>query len=299
MKPLLIVTVILAMQPAKPEDAKRASQGKAAQSAEQSDSAKNGTDNPPPSSVSVTVNNASPSPNPQSKEEEFNENMRVQRRLALYTGLLVLVGSATAFVIGWQSVETHRAAGAAKKSADAAARTGEAFVQSERAFIVIEPCREREGYLPTPQSLKKFTWRIRNVGKTTAILIETQAVYRREDFGKPLADTPDYGLPIELRGRPLAPGDEYTYDTYLTEWSEHHKAYLPVTEAIDLVGGFYLLAFGYVRYRTFGQICWSRFIEDYMQEKGTRGIPMFRPRLGNDVPSAYTEHRCCEDKNPN
>jgi hypothetical protein len=51
-----------------------------------------------------------------------DENIQIERKLVLFTGLLVVVGFLTAIVIGWQSWEARRAATAAAASAAIAGR---------------------------------------------------------------------------------------------------------------------------------------------------------------------------------
>jgi hypothetical protein len=138
MKLLLIVTIVLALQPTKPEDSQRASQGKTTQSAKQSNGTNNNRDESHAPSVSVTINNAPATPNPKPYEDESNENMRIQSRLALYTGLLVFVGLVTAGVLIWQSVETHRAANAAHEAAEAALQNTRVMINSERPWVMIQ-----------------------------------------------------------------------------------------------------------------------------------------------------------------
>jgi hypothetical protein len=58
--------------------------------------------------------------------------------------VLVLVGSLTCLVIGWQSIETRKAANASKKSAAAALLSIQAFINSERPWIQVIAEKQRE-----------------------------------------------------------------------------------------------------------------------------------------------------------
>ena len=176
MKVLLIVAIVLAMQPTKPEDGKRASQSKTAQSTKQADSAQNDSDNPRSPSVSVTINNAPASPNTHSNEDDSNENMRIQHRLALYTGLLVFVGFVTAVVLIWQSVETHRATNAANQAATAALLNAQAIINSERAWVMVQVNKEKVE-TGLDQNVGLFGWSgfqfiMFNYGKTPAHILD-------------------------------------------------------------------------------------------------------------------------------
>jgi len=248
MKMWLILAVILAMQPAKPEDAKGASQSKAAQSAEQPESAKSDGGNPQTPSVSVTVNNAPSSPNPQPKAEDFNENMRIQRRLALYTGLLVLVGFATAFVIGLQSVETGRAARAAKESAAAAQRSTEITARVSVPTLMLSEFKSGQSGAANLAAMLQYprvALTLRNYGQTPAFLKWWTILFTCEE----LPDTPVYigqpGCGISLEKAVIEPGGSYD----LPEPNFLHR-YMLSEQDIEAIMGqrAFLVAYGYVCY---------------------------------------------------
>lgn len=156
MKILLIAVLIFAVQPAQTKNSERAAKPKTAQRTQDAQATNSNGDKAQNPSVSVTVNANSP-PNTEQSKDDDGENMRVQRRLVLFTGLLVLVGILTAAFIGWQSLETRRSARAAKesaaavekqlpllqKAADAAEQSAEAAKQNIELFISKERARLR------------------------------------------------------------------------------------------------------------------------------------------------------------
>jgi hypothetical protein len=103
---------------------------------------------------------------------------------------LVFVALGTAGVIGWQSWETRKAATAAADSANA-------FLTSERAWMLMNP-----QLIETLQRTDKhrgmlFRWTVKNVGRTPARIVETDArVFRiaRADLKK-LPTRPHYAGP--------------------------------------------------------------------------------------------------------
>src|SRR5271163_429647 len=115
MKWLIIAVVILAQQPSKPPERQGTAQPKVTKSAEQPEKSDHNSGQSQ-SPVSVTVNNSLPSPNSDSDKEQTEENMRVQRRLTLYTGLLVTAGFVTAGLIWWQAKKTAEATKAMQDS---------------------------------------------------------------------------------------------------------------------------------------------------------------------------------------
>lgn len=188
MKALLIIAIVLAVQPTKPENTQRTPQGKNAPSTQQSDASNGDRDNPRSASVSVTVNNVPASQNPQTKTDDLDENMRVQRSVARYTGLLVMVGLATAIAIFWQSLETRRAAQAASKSAAA-------LVNAERAWLTAKV----ENIHPDGSQLIHIGIPITNNGRTSAKVKTIRVTRRLVPFPKngwgrpgPLPDAPVY-----------------------------------------------------------------------------------------------------------
>jgi hypothetical protein len=171
MKWLIIAVVILAQQPSKPPERQGTAQPKAAKSAEQSEKADHGSGQPQPP-VSVTVNTSLPSPNDDSGKEQAEENMQVQRRLTLYTGLLVIAGFVTAGLIWWQARETRRSVQAIRdslphqeKAANAAFMNAQAIINAERSWVDVVPVH----------SGGEGQWRFEatNHGRTPAEIVST------------------------------------------------------------------------------------------------------------------------------
>jgi hypothetical protein len=114
MKHLIILAfIIVAQQPAKPPESDGIPKTASSQVSEKPDSAKRNNDSPINGSASATQT-ASHDKN----TAPTDENINIQRKLVLFTGLLVVVGFITAGAIIWQSWETRKAADAAKRSVE-------------------------------------------------------------------------------------------------------------------------------------------------------------------------------------
>jgi hypothetical protein len=84
-------------------------------------------DKDPPHNMTVIVNQES-SLDTKADEKQAKENAekeRIQRDIAIFTGLLVIVGFLTCGLIFWQSWETRRAAEAARESSEATRKSVE------------------------------------------------------------------------------------------------------------------------------------------------------------------------------
>jgi hypothetical protein len=125
-------------------------------------------------------------------------------------GMLVIVGLATFMVIGWQSLETRKAASAARDAATAALIQANHVATSERAWMVASIEGE---VIPDSTGVRILCFSVRyvNKGKTPAFLLEIKhngVVLPREQ------ELPDTRLPwdkfnVEVweQGVPLQPGD--------------------------------------------------------------------------------------------
>lgn len=200
---LLSAIIILAIQQTNPKDAEGAPQSKTAPRAKQSNVNRNDDSDSRTPSVSVTVNSAAASPDSKAKTDDFYENMRIQQRLATYTGLLVLVGFATALVICWQSIETHRAASAARGAAEAALLNAQIVINSERPWVMAQ-----FDVIAGDNAAKSlFQLKVFNYGKTPAHITSCdgpKAEYTRRGEGLPTP--PNYGK-WDWDKRFLAPRD--------------------------------------------------------------------------------------------
>lgn len=85
--------------------------------------------------------------------------------------VLVIVGIVTAFVIGWQSYETRRAA-------ESSAESGQAFISAERAWVLVETGTIPDDFQPDPNRVQVFQiWPVvinrgRTAGRVTGGLIK-------------------------------------------------------------------------------------------------------------------------------
>ena len=110
--------------------------------------------------------------------------------------VLVIVGCITFAVIGWQSVETRRAANANYLAAEATQRSVEALVNSERAWVLVDiaPIRDFPAYPNRLEILWVFP-SINNHGRTPARLTRVELTTRLMLEGEALPPTPDYTGP--------------------------------------------------------------------------------------------------------
>jgi hypothetical protein len=158
----------------------------------------------------------------------------------------------------------------------------EHMTASERAWLVIRPVNKgqtlRAG--PTP----KFFWEVRNVGKTPARLIETQAVCRMTDEWN-LSSSPIFPAPVVLSERILAPDDSMEFHT---GWIDSNGDWVRAIANVSDV--MVLLAYGYVRYLTIlgEQPCESRFCDDFFAALENSTDIVFRRYL--NAPADYTNH---------
>ena len=122
----VLALIIFAQQPAKPPESNRIPESAGSQISQQRKATNPNQDTPvnqdAPTAQALDRNdNASPT----------DENIEIQRKLVLFTGLLVVAGFITAAVIFWQSWET-------RKSAKAALLNAQALINSERAWIMVD-----------------------------------------------------------------------------------------------------------------------------------------------------------------
>lgn len=172
---------------------------------------------------------------------------------------------------------------AAVEAARAAQLHAESLAATERAWLLIGPSRAEQDWSRDAA----FHWVIRNVGKTPARLMETQARCQVMHLGEPIPDIPYYGEAVFLHDRMLAPGDEIRLTTY---WGvETERGYEPVADA-GAMPRFSLVAYGSVTYLdVFDREHESRFCDEYAFDGAGDRVLRFTPRL--DAPPAYTSHR--------
>lgn len=154
--------------------------------------------------------------------------------------LLVFVGLATCIVIFCQTIQT-------KKAAEAALLNAQALITAERPWLVAYFIRTEEGTIPD-DGIATFSWEVKNVGRTPAVVKEWAARVVFNIDAEPLPDEPDYGDPDPLFSeRILVPGGTLRFQAYWYERKDGKYRRLRQTtevKAVDL-----LVGFGCVKYR--------------------------------------------------
>jgi hypothetical protein len=248
-------------------------------------------ENQPPSTM-VSVSCKSPaSPIAQQQNNEVHGKDGWDKAAVISNYFLVIIGvfgiCYAARTLGKLAKQTKAAEDAAKAASD---QTGH-MIASERAWLAISSI-SKSGSVVEPGPPPHYWWQVRNLGKTPARLIATQAVCRISP-AKKLPEEPAYPDPtIELHERILGPGD--TLDFYSYWERDDGTVFRDNLETLDTI---WLEAYGYIKYKTiFGsEICESRFCDDFIHtpdgpltNQSLRYLIDFRPRLG--APAAYTKH---------
>jgi hypothetical protein len=173
--PVAVVVFGLAQQPMKSPETKRVPEGASPQIGNQSNHTTNNKQTPnndiQPKSTQAE--------NGAKNAEVADENIQIQGKLVLFTGLLVLVGAITAGVIGWQSFETRRAANAAIRNIDI-------LVDKERAKLTIQINNlvyQLVGAGGFPATF--VTGKIWNYGQSKAILLSAEIGAAVDNSPKP------------------------------------------------------------------------------------------------------------------
>ena len=209
-----------------------------------------------------------------------SEDLELQRKLAKFTKWLVIVGAfqfvalivqAIAFwytlgairtqanLMGVHAGHLNNLATAAKNNAEAASLNAESVMNSERAWLVMQP----DTFKLEPS--RKFDWVIKNVGKTTARIVETNMRCRKcTSLEKILADPPEYKDPICAHGIPIAPGDSAQFWSYIEAQPRDSDGMTAQDVAEIQSGKAELVAYGFVKYLdSFGEEHESRFCYYY------------------------------------
>lgn len=116
---------------------------------------------------------------------------------------LVIIAGCTGLVIGWQSSETRRAAKGANKAADTALKTVQVMIDSERPWVIANMEQSKSLCLLDNGNVR-FTWTVKNVGRSPAKLIEAGAMVSLDTMGPPI-DQVHYKME-PLDERILVPG---------------------------------------------------------------------------------------------
>jgi hypothetical protein len=183
---------------------------------------------------------------------------------------LVAAAFLTIFFIGWQSIETRKAAEAAKSSA-------ESVRKAERAWLIIKP----DSFLLQPGN--RLDWIIVNAGQTTATISKAQVrckKYRGMEIL--LTGPPDYGDPINLLDVPIAPNIPIKVWSYIETDTGNRLSPEDVVDISDK--GADLVAYCFVEYLdSFGDPHESRFCYYYAN-------PWKEFRINLRAPADY--HKC-------
>jgi hypothetical protein len=183
-----------------------------------------------------------------------------------------------------QADATRDSADAAKEAAEVAKQSTDAFINSERAWILGTPSLKDKLRVGAPYTGFVFIWSFKNVGRTPARLVETDAVSWRVADVKTIPETPKYeGKPVPLNNFLLVPNDSIGFGGLIEPFGDELTR-----EEIDGITGMKLtlIAYGYVTYLDqFGQKHTTRFCHTYMV--GGPDSEGFRPYWS--APPAYTE----------
>jgi hypothetical protein len=153
--------------------------------------------------------------------------------------MLVIVGLITCLVIGWQSMETRRAAKGALLNA-------QALIAAERPWLEANFIATEQKTIPDNGTVY-FYWDVKNVGRTPAVVKEFAARVAFNIDAVPLPDEPDYGDPDPLFAeRILVPGGTLRFGAHWYEWKDGRYSQLYQTEDVKMVD--VLVGFGCIRY---------------------------------------------------
>jgi hypothetical protein len=235
MKWLILAVIILAQQPTKAPEGKRTAETSVAKGTEQPKETDH-DGNPSQPSISVTVNSSLPAPDSEGNKEQAAENIKIQRRLTFYTGLLVIAGFVTAGFIWWQAKKTADATKAMQDSlphqetaARAAKASADALTNAERAWITVSVGDIFTGVL----NMRYAKVRVRNTGRTPAriarMVTTSQLIpFPKNGWGRPGTLPQDFALgdsnhTMEVEGRDfiIPPGGEHLMYAMIfdTEWA--------------------------------------------------------------------------------
>ncbi len=302
MKWLILAVFILAQQPAKAPESKGTAKPDGAQVTNQANAANpQQKPTPPTTSAAQTANPpivlkdqvsaaSEDSQRNESERKAHEEDLRIQRKIVWFTGLLVFVGVIQAAVMILQWLMYRRQAGI---MADQIATTRD----TERAWVIANPTDIAPviGFIPGGESnLERhlvgadkrnvFSCSFKTTGNSPARLVETAIRYYKVDRLEDIPREPDYGERIPLNDLPLVPGDSIGFIQFLEP--------SPILNRIEAVRvtrqEAFLYAFGIMVYR-----------DAYMRLHETRFGFVYHFPLGGDprdkgfqregLPEAYNQ----------
>lgn len=134
---------------------------------------------------------------------------------------------------------------AAKANAEAALLSAKAIMGSERAWILVKP-ELPDGLRAAPQNqITRFRWSIKNVGRTPARILETDALAARIEKMKDFPAKPRYvGSPLSMNEFLLVPNDSIPITGMIEGDSLTEDEVTKIREGLSL----HFAAYGYVKY---------------------------------------------------
>jgi hypothetical protein len=180
--------------------------------------------------------------------------------------------------------QTNRMVEHAGKQAEAALLSAKAIMGSERAWILVKP-ELPDGLRAAPQNqITRFRWSIKNVGRTPARILETDALAARIEKMKDFPPKPRYvGSPLSMNEFLLVPNDSIPI-TWMIEGDS-----LTEDEVAKIRGGvsLHFAAYGYVKYLdVFDKAHTMRFCHRFVVYADT-GKEGFEPYT--DAPPEYNK----------
>lgn len=204
--------------------------------------------------------------------------------------VLAVVGIAGIYFAIRTLNKLERQTKATEDAARATLKQAEHMMSSERAWVVISSLKDEVRQILRPGKFvsgRNFWWQIQNVGKTPAMIIETQAICIIEQEGViNLPVEPEFwDGPVAYQERILAPGASMDFFTYFS--GTNKTIFRGEIVSIGLVS---MVAYGYVRYRTaFDDTVHESWFCDYAEATDSKPAPyLFRPKL--DAALEYTKH---------
>ena len=157
----------------------------------------------------------------------------------------IFVALRTLKVLSRQARSMRRQTKPIRKSAEAALLSAQAIMGSERAWILVKP-ELPDGLRAAPQNqITRFRWSIKNVGRTPARLLETDALAARIEKMKDFPPEPRYvGKPLSMNEFLLVPNDSIPITWMIEGDSLTEGEVAKIREGLSL----HFAAYGYVKY---------------------------------------------------
>jgi hypothetical protein len=302
MKWLIVAVLILAQQPAKAPESKGAAKPNGAQIANQADATNPKQKPSQPATIATQTANtpilpkdhvSAVSEDDQRNETErktHEEDLKIQRKIVWFTGLLVFVGFIQVGVMVLQWLMYRRQAGI---MADQIITTRD----TERAWVIASPVDNAPvlGFIPGGESNMErhlvgadkhnvFSCSFKTTGNSPARLVESAIRYYKVERLEDIPSEPDYGERIPLNDLPLVPGDSIGFIQFLEP--------SPILNRIESVRvtrqECFLYAFGIMVYRdAYTRLHETRFGFVYHFPLG--GDPREKGFRRDGLPQAYNQ----------